>query len=774
MKQSVISETLQPRIVVEESDKLVNDHGMTYFEQENPWQYEEDGYKVTRGSAWSAPGCHLGCGVLIYSKDGRVHHIEGDPNNPYSQGRLCPRCVAVDQCINNETRLMYPMKRSLENRGKDKWERITWDEALDTIEERFNYYKETFGPQSVMFWQGTGRDIAAYISRLAWSFGSPNYFFSLANVSCFGPRILACSMTTGVFTLGDYSQQFIDRYDNPEYVVPGVTVVWGNNPLPANSDGAYGHWVTDVMQRGSKLLVIDPRLTWLAAHADLWLQVRPGSDGALACAMARVMFEEDIYDEEFCNYWCYGVEEWEESVQPWTLEAAEAVTWVPGEKIAAAARMIATEGPALLQWGVALDQRNDCWFASRAVFSLFCITGNIEKPGSNIVGPELLKYITGWGHEFLPEENDELRAGTDSLLLYKFGLNVGHTGTVIDKMIEQSPDYPVKASWLQTVNPITCASVDNNRTLEAFQKLEFNVCIDLFMTPSIMAFGDIVLPVTTFVERNGIRCGDGTQRGETINKAVEPYGECRSDMEINLEMGRRWNPEAWPWETVEDMFSHILAETGMDFEGVRETAPSYLPFSYNKHEKGLLRPDGTVGFPTQTGRIEIFSTGLNAMGIPAVPFYEEPTMTPFSQPELAQEYPLILSTGARRYNTFHSENRQPGRLRDIYSEPTVEINPKTAENLGLSEGQWVWIEGPIGSTGRVGRAKRIVEMTPTVDERCVSTVHGWWHPEGDPENLYDVMELNINNIISWEPGGSGVGTNYKCVLCKIYPVEDGE
>lgn len=765
---------LQERKTVAPDQVLHNEAGMSYFTHEKPWQYEEDGLTVTRGSAWSAPGCHLGCGVLIYSDGDKVVRVEGDPDNPYNQGRLCPRCIAVDQIINNDKRITHPMKRAKDDRGKDKWERISWDEALDTVEKRFNEYKEKYGPESVIFMQGTGRDIAAYISRLAWSFGSPNYTFSLSNVACFGPRIFASTMLSGVFMVGDYSQQFIDRYDNPQWKVPGSVVIWGNNPVVANSDGAYGHWVTDVMQRGSKLLVIDPRLTWLAAHADLWLQIRPGSDGALALGICNVIIQEKLYDKEFVDEWVYGLDEFAEMCAEWTPEKTAEVCWLKPEEVVEAAHFIAENGPSLLQWGVALDQREDCTDGSRAVLSIFALTGNLERPGSNIVGPELLKYITGWGRDLLSYDAEEKRIGTDELILYKVGLQVASVNKMIDHMIEQPEDYPIKASWLQTINQITCGGVDNVRTKEAFSKLEFNVIVDLFMTPMAMAFGDLFLPVTTYPERNGIRCGDGTQRGETINQAVKPQGECKSDMEINLELGKRFNPEAWPWDTVEDMFSHILTETGMDFDGVRETAPSYLPFEYEKYKTGKLRPDGNPGFMTPTGKLELYSTSLEFMGLDPLPRYVEPTMTPYSQPELAKEYPLVLTTGARRHNTFHSENRQSENLRAMHPEPTAMIHPDTAKELGITNGQWVWVEGPVGETGRTARAKRIAEVTPAVDPRVVSTDHAWWHPEGDPENLYDVDELNINNLISWSSGKTGIGCNYKCILCKIYPVKDGE
>ena len=173
MRKSEVSETLLAREAVEPGDVHMVGNDLASFDHAvKEWRYTEDGMDVTRGSAWSAPGCHLGCGVLVYSKDGKVVRVEGDPENPYNQGRLCPRCVAVTDIFNNEKRILHPMKRDRADRGKDKWEQISWDEALDTIEQRFNEYKEQFGPESVVFLQGTGRDIAAYISRLAWSFGA--------------------------------------------------------------------------------------------------------------------------------------------------------------------------------------------------------------------------------------------------------------------------------------------------------------------------------------------------------------------------------------------------------------------------------------------------------------------------------------------------------------------------------------------------------------------------------------------------------------------------
>ena len=143
---------------------------------EKPWRYEEGEYTVTRGSAWSGPGCHLGCGVLMYTdKYGKLVKVEGDPENPMTEGRLCVRCLDMPEIVNHKDRLTYPMKRARADRGKNKWERVSWDEAYDIVEREFNAIKDEYGAESVVFIHGTGRDIAPWQSRLCWSFGSPNY-----------------------------------------------------------------------------------------------------------------------------------------------------------------------------------------------------------------------------------------------------------------------------------------------------------------------------------------------------------------------------------------------------------------------------------------------------------------------------------------------------------------------------------------------------------------------------------------------------------------------
>ncbi len=743
-----------------------------FVEHDKPFRYEDGETIVTRGSAWSAPGCHLGCGVLIRTdKQGNLIDVEGDPDNPFNQGRLCVRCIATKEAVQSPYRLQYPMKRDKAERGNpDAWQEISWDEAYDTIIEEFNNVKENYGAEAVTFWEGTGRDISAWISRLAWSFGSPNFLPSLNGLACYGPRVYGCFTLSGSFWVGDYSQQFADRYDNPQWKCPEVILVWGNNPVVANSDGAFGHWATDCMKRGSKLIVVDSRCTWLAAKAEVWLQVRPGTDAAVALAMANVMIEEDLYDKEFVELWCTGLDEYSANAANYAPEDVAEYAWVDADDIRAAARMYAAADGGVIQWGVVLDQKDEAIPSCQAVAALMMITGNIDNPGGMIKPPEVLMYLNGWGAELLPEEQAAKKLGPNKYPFYNAGVAVAAADVVIEA-IETDQPYPIKAAWIQTTNLLACMGVDPERTLEAFKKLDFIVGVDPYMNPTLQALADIMLPVCMFPERSGIRCGDGCQRIETINKAVDP-GNTKSDMQINLELGKRFNPEGWPWDTVEEMFSNIYGSTGLTFEEAQAAAPGYMPFEYYKYKSGKLRPDGSPGFNTPSGRLELWSGMMASFGLDPLPIYKEPSVSPYSTPELYKDFPLVLTTGARRWNTFHAENRQTPHLRAMHSEPAVQMHPDTAASLGVSEGEWVWLEGPKGTTGDVARAKRVVEITPIIDPRVVSTDHGWWHPEGDPKKLYDVMDLNINKLMPWGCGPSGIGANYKSLLCRIYKVEE--
>ncbi len=301
---------------------------MELFEKQfNPELYKTDfhwkdgEYDVYRTCHWSAPGCHDSCGLLLYVKDGKLERVEGDPNQPYNRGRLCMRCLNLPEACNETLdRLKWPVKRVGE-RGENKWERISWDEAYDIIVENVRRIQGEWGAEAICGMIGTGRNVCWQNPLICYAgFGSPNMGFGfLSGDCCMVPRTSLAFCVCGDLPVVDASQFNKERWDHPEYQYPEVVLIWGNDVIKSNGDGFLGHWIVDMMTQGdTKLIVVDPDLTWLASRADIWIQPRPGVDSAIAMAMTNVIIQEDLYDHDFVENWTYGFDKLVERVKDMT------------------------------------------------------------------------------------------------------------------------------------------------------------------------------------------------------------------------------------------------------------------------------------------------------------------------------------------------------------------------------------------------------------------------------------------------------------------------
>ena len=351
-------------------------------------RYQEGDLDATRTVMWSGPGCHQSCGIIFYTdKDGRLVKTEGDPNNPYTAGRLCMRCLELPQMVNNPRRLTHPVKRVGE-RGEGKWERISWDEAYDMIIENVHRIQRDYGPESIVSMIGTGRNVSQAIAHNQYAnFGGADLTLCfLSGDSCMLPRTALCYVIMGNQWVSDFSQFRARRYEaDPEYEIPEVAIMWGVNPMINNSDAFQGHWIIEAMKRGTKVITIDPQLTWIAGRSEKWLRVRPGTDAALALGFMNVIINEDLYDHEFVENWTYGFEALAERVQEYPPSKVAEITWIPEEEIVAAARMYAAAKPATIHWGLAVDMSKNGVITAHAIACLVGITGNIDVPGGNVL-----------------------------------------------------------------------------------------------------------------------------------------------------------------------------------------------------------------------------------------------------------------------------------------------------------------------------------------------------------------------------------------------------
>ena len=802
------------------------------------------GSHIVKTTTWSpGPGCHGGCGVLAHIKDGKLVKIEGDPDHPMNQGRLCARALAMTQYVDHPDRLRYPVKRT-GKRGENKWQRITWAEAFDLIEEKMNTIREEHGPESMVFNVGTGRDIYAWVCMLAYAYGSPNVMFGLSGQACYGPRLSAVCTVQGDFAVFDAAQWFPDRFKDPRYTPPACMIVWGYNIHATCPDNQFGHWIVDLMKKGTTIICIDPRLSWFASRSKHHLRLRPGTDSALVMGFLNVIINQDLHDKPFLERWTNGAHliredtgkllreddltdagshgnfaawdaanarpviwasgdaayrdnqaspalsgqwdvvlasgdtvrchtAWDEfcrEVDTYPLDRVEAITGVPAKEIRAAAELYAKSKPASIHWGVAVDMTPALTPLVTGITALWALTGNLDIPGGNVFAKfafDVVSYAlpgTTGPIGLKTKEMDKPRIGADRFMpLNKFYWRC-QTDVTLDQIFTEKP-YPIKGMWIQTAGIMQGLGMDPKRWKKALEKLDFVVAVDLFHTPTTQ-YADVVLPAGSFLEKDSFR--SWWVPLQSINKAMT-VDECLPDMEINFELAKRFDPE-YKYETLYDLYDDILKPSGMTFKELQEKGWAYPPEGssscpYRRHEKGLLRPDKKPGFRTQTGLFELYSTLREEWDLEPIPHHEEPPFTPVSRPDLAKDYPLILSTGRRSPAFFHSEHRNIPWLREIDPDPLVEIHPETAASHGIGNGEWMWIEN------WMGRARFKAKLTPVVPEWMIMASHGWWFPEkkaAEP-SLYGVWESNINQLIPMNHHGKdGQGAPIKHSMCKIY------
>lgn len=800
--------------------------------------------QVFKTTAWSAgPGCHGGCGVLAYVRDGRLVKVEGDPEHPWSQGRLCSRALAMTQYVYHPDRLRRPMRRVGE-RGQGRWEEISWDEAFDLIERKMKKIRDEYGPESFIFSMGTGRDIGPWICMLAYAYGSPNVMFSLSGIACYSPRMSAVETVQGDYCVIDAGQWLAERYESPRYKTPECIVVWGYDIPASCPDNVFGHWIVDLMKRGAKIIAIDPRLSWFASRATKWLRLRPGTDGALAMGFLNVIVNEGLYDEGFVEKWtnghhlvrrdtsrliresdlidggsqnnfvvwdaksarpvvwdsleaCYRPPDvkaaltgdfevelkggarvqattvWDmfcEEVNKYPPERVAETTLIPEKEIREAAILYAKSKPASIHWGVPIDMTPAITPTAQAITCLWCLTGNLDVPGGNVISRfafDAVAYALPGAEGVIKlksKEVDRKRIGAGQYGPLSRFIWRAQTDLVLEQIFTGDP-YPIKGMWIQACNPIGGIGLDPKRWVEAIKKLEFVVAVDLFHTPTTQ-LADIVLPAATFLEKDGVR--SWWVPLQTINRVIT-VGECKPDVEINFELAKRFDPD-FRWDTIYDLFDEILKPSGMTFRELQKRGwalpgEGHPSSPYHRFEKGLLRKDRKPGFQTPSGRVELYSSLREDWGLEPLPHYEEPPFTPISQPELAKEYPLILSTGRRSPVYFHSEHRNIPWLRQIHPDPLVEINPETARSLGIGNGEWVWVENWLG------RCRLKAKVTPVVPEWMVMAEHGWWFPEenGAGPTFFGVWKSNVNQLIPMGyQGKDGLGAPIKHLLCKVY------
>jgi anaerobic selenocysteine-containing dehydrogenase len=496
-------------------------------------------------------------------------------------------------------------------------------------------------------------------------------------------------------------------------------------------------------------------MTRMAARADIWLQLNPGTDTALALGMANVIVNEGLYDHGFVETYVHGWQPFVERVNQYPPETVAQITGVPEEKIKAAARLYATTKPAGIQWGVAIEQQINCADNDRALMALMGITGNIDVPGGQVLfkTPNIVKVSTFGAHKQLPKEQAAKRLGGERFRLAgKFGII--NPKCVWDAVLTEEP-YPVKMIFLISSNPLLTRAKPSE-VYQALEKVEFLAVSDFFITPTA-EMADIVLPASTWLEMDYI--GDYWKRHGYLlpRRKVIQVGDCRPDHEMINALAHRVGQGEYWWKTFAGGLDYILEPMGITFEQFKQMDYLRGEVAYRKYE--------TSGFSTPTGKFELYSTLLEKWGYDPLPAYHEPPESTRSTPQRLKKYPYTLITGRRIPGFFHTENRHLPWMRGLQRDPVVEIHPDTAAKEGIREGDWVVIESLRGKIRQ--RAKFFKGLRPEV----ISAEHAWWFPE-EKENHGDWESSNVNMLIdnSYDNCDPAMGaTHIRSLLCRVYP-----
>jgi anaerobic selenocysteine-containing dehydrogenase len=680
--------------------------------------------------------CGNQCGIDAYVKGGRLIKVEGTQENPVNQGKLCVKGAANRQWIYNPDRIQTPLIRTGE-RGDGQYAPISWEEALDRIASHLSEIKAQSGPESVVFYAGFPKVMRPFLKRLAHGFGSPNYCTESST----------CSVAPNMSGKLNFGYE-LGAMGGAQVMAASCILNWATDPL--NSSAPSGVHFLNALDRGTKLIDVGPLKSLLSERADIHLRLRPGTSGALALGMARVIIEEGLYDRDFVKNWTLGFDEYRAYAKTFTPEVVEGITGVAKEKIIAAARLYATAKPATITTSSNTTTHHTNGVQNhRAITALIGLTGNFDRLGGNLIIPRsYFLRATGLshrGHEFeqvRPWEKMAPRIGQEQ---YPVWCRLTSQAQAMDlpDQIQNAEPYPIRAVLGFGLNHRMWPSPDYMKA--SLHKLDFFVNVDLFFTESAK-LADIILPACSSFERSELFFTPPNHAIWT-EPVIAPVGRSRPDVDIIVDLAKRMTPEdRLMAQGHEACLEWIFAPAGLAIAELKKL-PGGMPLQgrpetpYEKYR--------ATGFPTPSGKMEFTSQVLKEFGINPLPLYKEPELSPVSTPEVAKAFPLVLTTGARLSMYAHSRTFRVPWLRKLRHDPAADINPLDAKVRGIESNEWVLLSTPKGAI-RV-RAN----VTDYVPPGVVNMIYGF--PGAD---VNDIIDPDYLDPISGYPG-------FKSLLCDV-------
>ncbi len=662
--------------------------------------------------------CDIGCQLRSEAENGKLVRVRGH-DNPVLARNVCYKGIAAPEIHNHAQRLTRPLKRVGE-RGADVWEEISYEQAMDEIALRLKDIVDRHGPESLaVSTSGWNTQTTHGLDRRFMNaLGSPNF---ISGVSlCAGNTAAVNKMTYGWFPFPDIANS-------------RCIVLIGHNPRKHSWTPIY-NMINAARANGARLIVLDPRVSEQAAQADLHLRLKAGTDAAMCLGWLNVIISERLYDEKFVAEHTIGFEALAARAGEYPLERVAEITGVEPELIAQAARMYAQAESAVIPWTPITDMQVSSTSAIRLQGILRAITGNLDIPGGEILGgfdPSYLPESAISNHHMLSQAQRDKQLGSDLHPAYTYraqdmlcdatervygyryadivmGCYMANPSATFRAMATEQP-YPVKAFF--TLGNNTLLSYPNqHQILKGLLNQELIVAHEIFMTPTAM-LADYVLPGDVFSERNHIADTWNWRLGLALSqKVVEPPPEASSTFRFWTDLAHRFGFEAlFPWETLEDMLDYRLAPSGKTFaEFSAEQCMRIPPPQYRKYRR--------VGFATPSGKVELESSILGALGFDALPYYRP-------GPEPSENFPYLVFTGVREDAFFQTGQRQVASLRKRSPLPRLFMHPQDAAREGISDGDWARLQT---ATGEVMAE---VSVQPSMKQGHIRVPHGWWYPE---------------------------------------------
>lgn len=657
--------------------------------------------------------CDGGCVLRVDIDDEGKRHVK--PLNPAAPA-ICSKASKINEYRLHPDRLTHPLK-NVGERGEAQWQQISWGEALDEIAKRLQTVVDTYGPEAVAFAETPlNMGFGGITRRFMNCLGSVNY--TAPTQLCMGNTAQVNRAVYGWFVTSMWDETDCIIYFGQDRDMER----WPKEYLNLNA----------ALERGAKLIVVDPRTSETAKRADYHLPIRYGTDAALALAWINVIIAEHLYDETFVSETCLGFDELAQRVASYTPETVAEICGIDAELIKETARVYASSQNAIIPWGVVPDMQVNSTSLIQAQCIMRTICGFINK-SEKVFGPSIGGIGDAQLANFnrLSESLREKQLGRNTHPLLTFAAAEKYQDALKREGIDYWPDifaesnscsprdlfaamrgegpYEVKAIIVAANNTVM-SYAGQQGIVEGFMNQDLVVVFENWMTPTAQ-LADFVLPGDMWAERATLGPCYDVAPLFTISQAIyEPVDECRSWFDVIKSLADRMGfTEDFPWNSVEELNDYRLAQLGITWEQALAAAP-----------KPIMRKPVAFGkFVTPTGKIELSSSVLKSLGFDSLPSYIEPK-DPGAE---GKDLPYILFSGLRDRKSYNTCLHQIASLRQQEPEPLVFINPIDAANEGIDEGTRCEVCSAYGS----------IELLCHLDDAqpagTLRVPHGWWKPE---------------------------------------------